>query len=784
MIFCGPELGGPVKMRLERTSGKERKKPAPRNASRLLPTPKKRLSTRDVRKLIEDIQPLLAAGKSGTATVARELRAIDRQCDFSPKAWPIFQDLLGRFGVATRRQIVIPQDDRPFWFRFGYPLSGYRTNLEIPQAVDVLVIGAGLTGASAAYHLAPLVHEKNWRVAVIDQGDPAGEASGRNGGNFELIPENSVGIYEGLATERMAFLERQHPGMATEVLQAVSERQASLVLGLALRNRDLLKGIILREGIDCDFSPKGWLYLAGSDQEEQGICDEVSLAAEHGQRIEIWSRRKIQAEFGFKTEFLGRFIPGDGTYHPVKYVCGVLQSAMQAGVELYSRVKVLKIESEDDDLHRVETEEGAIVARRIIVATNAFTGLLFPELKGIRPYQSQVMVTEDAPDRARGRICTSERGPVFFNQPRDGAENGRAPLLMGGGNDRPMRNPSSRRRSPAIHARLLEMRDQFFPELRGRPPSTEWVGPMGFTPDQLPCIGFLRPGIVVAAGFNGYGGSYTTAAGLAAVEMARTGTTPNWVPEDVFSPRRLLSRDPFFMSRSDSLWRIATSLCQQLKLVNEQISEALSLRTGQQRQSRPVPVTVVEHRGLQGGTPTALAPELLMALPIFAGFGREEIVGLLPCLRFWECPMGTQLFNEGDPPSCFIIVRGEVDLTLLVRQQRHLLARLPEGRIFGLAPFVIGEPHGATGIVVADAVLIELDGPACKRLLDRRSALALKALSIISQGVISALRRADRRLLQFNSQDDGTAASPAADTRRHVSAGRARRINLDVVPQR
>ena len=45
----------------------------------------------------------------------------------------------------------------------------------------------------------------------------------------------------------------------------------SIVLGLALRNRNLMKSIILREGIDCDFSPRGWLYLADSEQEEQGI---------------------------------------------------------------------------------------------------------------------------------------------------------------------------------------------------------------------------------------------------------------------------------------------------------------------------------------------------------------------------------------------------------------------------------------------------------------------------------------------------------------------------------
>src|SRR5204863_3280419 len=114
-----------------------------------------------------------------------------------------------------------------------------------------------------------------------------------------------------------------------------------------------------------------WLYLAGSDREEQGICEELSLAVRHGQRLEVWSRSKIHAEFGFRTDYLGRFIPGDGTYHPVKYVCGVLQSALRAGVELYSRVRVLEVESESDDLHRVKTEEGEIVARRVIVATNA-----------------------------------------------------------------------------------------------------------------------------------------------------------------------------------------------------------------------------------------------------------------------------------------------------------------------------------------------------------------------------------------------------------------------------
>jgi len=526
-------------------------------------------------------------GRAG-APLRTALRAIERHRRFSAPARLIFQDALARLGVPTKQPIALPLDDQPFWFRHGHPYANFQSQPNLPDKADVVIIGVGLTGASTAYHLSTAVKDRGLRVVILERGDPCGEASGRNGGNFELIPENAVGVYEGLANERIAFLKNRYPKVPAEVLRAEGERQASVVLGLALRNRDRLKDIIHREQIDCDFSPKGWLYLAHTDQEEQGICDEVSLAASHGQRIEVWSRARILAEFGFRTKYLGRFIPGDGTYHPFKYVCGILRVALQSGVELYTRTSVKSVTSMAPDCHQVATDRGVIVAQKVICATNAFTRLLFPELKQIQPRQSQIMITEHAPDRAKGRIVTSEEGPVFFNQPFDGAAGGRAPLLMGGGMDRPMANPSSRRRSPHVHNLLLRLRDRFYPMLRGQPPSTEWIGPMGFTPDQLPAIGFFQPGLIIAAGFNGYGGSYTTAAGQAAAEMAVSGRAPDWVPEDVFSPARLLNRDPLFMGKQDSLWRIAASLCRQLKFINGQISDAFHSGKGESRTGFPI----------------------------------------------------------------------------------------------------------------------------------------------------------------------------------------------------
>jgi hypothetical protein len=56
-----------------------------------------------------------------------------------------------------------------------------------------------------------------------------------------------------------------------EILRAESERQASAVLGMALRNRDRLQQIIHEESIDCDFCPRGWIYLAHTESEEQGL---------------------------------------------------------------------------------------------------------------------------------------------------------------------------------------------------------------------------------------------------------------------------------------------------------------------------------------------------------------------------------------------------------------------------------------------------------------------------------------------------------------------------------
>src|SRR5262249_49857534 len=155
------------------------------------------LNAVDVRAIAERA---LAAAGGGRApnNIRRELQSIDRSSRFSKDALYLFQDLLARLGGSTFRPIELPLNDQPFWHRIPHPLANYQTTTRLPTVADIVVIGAGLTGAAAAYHL----KNTDMRVVVLDRGDPAGEASGRNGGNFELLPENSLGTYNGLAPGR------------------------------------------------------------------------------------------------------------------------------------------------------------------------------------------------------------------------------------------------------------------------------------------------------------------------------------------------------------------------------------------------------------------------------------------------------------------------------------------------------------------------------------------------------------------------------------------------------
>jgi glycine/D-amino acid oxidase-like deaminating enzyme len=473
---------------------------------------------------------------------------------FTLGAAAAFQTWVAAVGGRMRGPIALPEDDTPFWQLHANPLAGFRSAASLPEQVDLIIIGAGLTGASAAYHAVDLVREGR-RVAVVEMGDPCSQASGRNGGNFELMPENFLGPYEGLVRERYKYLNAVYPRLDEETLRTQAARQAALIIGFGTRNGTRFDRIVTDEKLDCDYSPRGWLRIADSTEEELALREEVDLVGDPSLLV-VWDRDRIAKELGLQSNFGGRCAPKSGNYHPRKFVIGLLQAALEGGIELYNRLRVDTIVTGAGPSPIVCTAEGDIVARRVIVATNAFTSELFPELARIQCYQSQIMNLEHVADRLRGMTVTEEKGDLYYNFPGESryvdAEGvARGMLLVGGGLDRPAPAPEDLARSASVLGLTRTGIDRRFPDTRGQPPSRVWTGPMAFTPDRLPVIGFLRRGgdphgVLIAAGFNGYGGSYCVEAGYTAVEMIRRGTALPGVPEDVFSPDRFLVEGPLF----------------------------------------------------------------------------------------------------------------------------------------------------------------------------------------------------------------------------------------------
>jgi glycine/D-amino acid oxidase-like deaminating enzyme len=448
-----------------------------------------------------------------------------------------------------------------FWLDWESPLWNFRSSESENQSVvvDVVVIGAGLTGASAAYHLSLLGR----RTLVLEGGPvPGWGASGRNGGHFQLLPENCEGSCEGFLKERLRFIHqisssehssnRCNCGACAQWAHNVACGQIRAVLALTDHNRRRMLKIIQTEQIDCDLSDQGSVYLASNASQSGGVQTDVQLL----QTItpaQVWTSPSVTQELGptFDTKFDARFVSGDGSYHPLKYLSALLMAAVRYGASLLTNVRVKRILRLPNGLLALitqdmfgEIKERVVLARSVVVATNAWTGELLPSLsQSIQPMVSQIMVTLNMPvDHTRGRTVTSGLGPVFFHQHPD--ENGKPTVLvMGGGPDREAPNGEALVDPPVdkkVHDLLLQLRSEFYPEARDAPVYKEWSGTMAFTKDQLPAIGLLQPGLVVAVAFNGYGGSYTTAAGEIAALLAARRPTPRWFHSTVFTPQRLL----------------------------------------------------------------------------------------------------------------------------------------------------------------------------------------------------------------------------------------------------
>jgi gamma-glutamylputrescine oxidase len=340
----------------------------------------------------------------------------------------------------------------PYWLEDDEPA---RVPKRHDGRVDVAIVGAGVTGCSAALRLAAAGLD----VRVHDQRGVAEGASGRNGG-FAL---------RGGATRYDIARETYGRDRALGLWQW-TER--------ALDRMEQLAGDSLTR--------TGSLRLAADEEEREHIRAEYDALREDGIAARWIDRADLAAHLG---AFHGAIEhPRDGSLQPARFVRRLAARAAEAGADIREHDRV-------DDVT-------ALDATHVVVATDGYGHGLVPELSdAIWPTRGQVIVSEPLDRVLYDRPHYARQGFDYWQQ----LPNRR--IVLGGFRDVSIMDELTdvEEMTAPIQASL----ERFMGELIGETPriSHRWAGIFGLTQDMLPLVGRVpgRDGLWVAAGYSGHG---------------------------------------------------------------------------------------------------------------------------------------------------------------------------------------------------------------------------------------------------------------------------------------
>jgi len=257
----------------------------------------------------------------------------------------------------------------PFWWDDGgKPLPPVETAL--PSDVDVLIIGAGLTGLSAAGTLA----KAGKSVLVLDAAAPGAGASSRNGGMLGGGHRLSIDDLEarfGRATA-VALLREAH-----------------------LDSAAFVKGLIASEGIDCDFAETGrFRGLWRASEYEIAGSELKRLQALVPIEAEMVPRSRQRDEVATDLYAGGIVYPQHGGLNPAKFVKGLLAVASRAGARIQGNRPVTSL-ARDRAAHVAKTPRGHVRAGAVLAATNGYTPAILNHLRRrIIPVPSFIVAAE------------------------------------------------------------------------------------------------------------------------------------------------------------------------------------------------------------------------------------------------------------------------------------------------------------------------------------------------------------------------------------------------------
>ncbi len=376
-------------------------------------------------------------------------------------------------GGVQAVESILQMKTEPFWWDAARPEPTDVTLPETPS--DVLIIGGGYTGLSAALTLA----KRNVSVTVLEAEMPGFGASSRNGGMVgNLLKPGLTGLIESYGVEKGCAIYRE-----------------------ALASVEFIKARITEEGIECDLALTGRFYPAILDKDLAGMTRDFECRQKY---LDV-PEEMVGAE-GYGEDVDSPGYKGGlrqhhtGGLHPAKYVRGLAAAAARAGAVIIAPLRAEAIVKTADGFS-VTTARGELRARALMMATNGYTGGLLPFLqKRIFPVGSTMIATEELSENLVSslfptkRMITDTRRMLSYYRPSPDGKR----VLLGA---RPTVFPSS----PEVQARSLKQTlDGIFPALEGAAVSHVWSGYVAYDFAAMPTIG-VHEGIYYAMGYCGSG---------------------------------------------------------------------------------------------------------------------------------------------------------------------------------------------------------------------------------------------------------------------------------------
>ncbi|MBE1282764.1 MAG: FAD-dependent oxidoreductase [Rhodobacteraceae bacterium] len=360
---------------------------------------------------------------------------------------------------------------------------------------DVVVVGAGFTGLSAALHLAAT----GKRVIVLEAETPGWGASGRNGGQvnpgLKADPDETETVYGAEMGKRMV--------------------EASAAAG------DLVFGLIEKHDIQCDANRCGWVRSATSSKTLAQLSETGRQWRARGYAVDEIDADEMARLLGVKHYVGGLIDRRGGNLHPLNYALGLAAAAEKAGAKIHGQSRVEGLQS-DGDVVTVKTRNGQVTASKALVCTNAYTGPLAQPLgKTVVPVTSVQVASEPLSDNIARSILPEGHSPsdtrrllLYFRKDADGR------FIMGGRGAMTDKNVLRRQQA------LRDVAQVLYPQLEGVNWRYAWGGNIALTRSHAPGLHKLGPNAVAGIGYNGRGVGMATVMGRILADWA------NGCPED------------------------------------------------------------------------------------------------------------------------------------------------------------------------------------------------------------------------------------------------------------